>query len=231
MAGKDAASFASLLAAGLLGLGLGGCATGISLDSEPSRRSSASVADFTFDSGALFAEPLELSRWRALAAATAEHETALDACLEDSDACDSRALTRFRRLVEIAAQQDVMTQLAVVHEYFNNTEAALEGYDRSGRDVWEPLYITASTLRGDCEDIALAKYFTLRRLGWAAEDLRVLVGWDRDERDWHAMLAVRVDGKVHVLDSILGMRPVDAFVRTRLIYSISELGIWDHAPS
>ena len=76
MTGKDAASFVSLLAAGLLGLCLSGCATGISLDSEPSRRSSASVADFTFDSTPPFAAPAELSRWKALAAATAEHETA-----------------------------------------------------------------------------------------------------------------------------------------------------------
>lgn len=230
MAGKDAASFASWLAVGLLGLVLSGCATGISLDSEPSRRSSASVADFTFDSGAPFAEPVELSRWKALAAATAEHEAALDACLSDREACESRGLARFRRLMEIAAEQDVLTQLAVVHEFFNNTTPAAEAFDRSGRDVWEPLYITASTLRGDCEDVALAKYYTLRRLGWAAEDLRVLVGWDREERDWHAMLAVRVDGEVQVLDSILGFRPVEAFFRTRLIYSISELGIWDHAP-
>lgn len=218
-----------LLAAAILGLG--GCASGISLDTEPSRRSSASVADFTFDSAPPFAEAVELSRWRALDAATAAHEAALGACLADREACSSQSLARFRRLMEIAAEQDVMTQLGVVHEYFNTTAAAAEGYDRSGRDVWEPLYITASTLEGDCEDIALAKYYTLRRLGWSAENLRVLVGWDRDERDWHAMLAVRIDGKVYVLDSILGFRPVDAFHRTRLIYSISELGIWDHAPS
>lgn len=231
MTGKDAPSFVSWLAVGMLGVGLGGCASGLSLDSAPARRSSASVADFTFDSTPPFAASSELSRWRALDAATAAHEAALDACLEDPEACPSRELARFRRLMEIAAQQDGRTQLAVVHEYFNRTAAASEGYDRSGRDVWEPLYVTASTFRGDCEDIALAKYFTLRRLGWPVENLRVLVGWDRDERDWHAMLAVRVDGEVQVLDSILGFRPVDAFFRTRLIYSISELGIWDHAPS
>lgn len=231
MTGKDAASFVSLLAAALLGIGLGGCASGISVDQQPSRRTSSSVADFGFDSTPPFAAPDELSRWRALAAATAAHEAALDACLADREACPSSTLARFRRLMEIAAEQDALTQLGVVHEYFNNTAPASEAFDRSGRDVWEPLYITASTLRGDCEDVALAKYYTLRRLGWAAEDLRVLVGWDRDERDWHAMLAVRVGDEVHVLDNILGFRPVGAFHRTRLIYSINELGIWDHAPS
>jgi predicted transglutaminase-like cysteine proteinase len=136
--------------------------------------------------------------------------------------------------MELAAEQDTLTQLSVVHEYFNTTGPAAEGYDRSGRDVWEPLYVTASTLRADCEDIALAKYFTLRRLGWAAQDLRVLVGWDKQERDWHAMLAVRLDddrdGDIYVLDNILGFRRVSAFRGTRLVYSISELGIWDHAP-
>jgi predicted transglutaminase-like cysteine proteinase len=231
MSEKDSASFVSLLA--VVVFGLGGCASQnpSSRHAEPPGRSALSVADFAFDAAVPFAAAADLSRWRALDAATAAHEDALNACLGDPEACPSRPLARFRRLVEIAAQQDDLTQLAVVHEYFNSTAPASEGYDRSGRDVWEPLYTTAATLRGDCEDIALAKYFTLRRLGWPVEDLRVLVGWDKQERDWHAMLAVRTVDGTYVLDSILGFRRVSAFSGTRLVYSISDLGIWDHAPS
>jgi hypothetical protein len=45
------------------------------------------------------------------------------------------------------------------------------------------------------------------------------------------MLAVRTVDGTYVLDSILGFRRVSAFSGTRLVYSISDLGIWDHAPS
>lgn len=230
MTGKDAVRFVSAILAA--SLGLGGCASTVetTLDNEPAARTAPNVADFAFDDSPPFAAAAGLSRWRTLETSTAAHESELAACLADESACASRELARFRRLVVVAAQQDEQTQLGVVHEYFNTTDAAAEAYDRSGRDVWQSLYTTASTFRADCEDIALAKYFTLRRLGWPAEDLRVLVGWDREAREWHAVLAVDTTAGTYVLDNILGFRAVDAFTGTRLIYSISELGIWDHAP-
>src|SRR5690606_9702918 len=160
-----------------------------------------SAADFRFQGSAPLAPAAAFAPWAALAAATAGDEPALAACLQESSACASNDLLRFRRMVAAAGTLSGRRQLVLVHEYFN---LVLWSAERGG-DAWQSLYRVAASGRGDCEDIAFAKYFALRRLGWAAEDLRVIVGWDQAERDWHALLAVRLDGETYVLDSILGL--------------------------
>ena len=47
---------------------------------------------------------------------------------------------------------------------------------------------------GDCKDYAIAKYFTLRKLGWRADDLRVVVLRDMDLVEDHAITVAYLDG-------------------------------------
>lgn len=54
---------------------------------------------------------------------------------------------------------------------------------------------------GDCEDFATAKYFALRRLGFAATDLRIAVVWDSVDREQHAVLLARAGDRTLVLDN------------------------------
>jgi predicted transglutaminase-like cysteine proteinase len=134
-------------------------------------------------------------------------------------------LARYRRMMELAADLMPREQLNLVQHYFNAVE-----WTTDARDTWSTLYHTAFTRMGDCEDIALAKYQALRRLGWAPESLRVLIGWDGEEKDWHALLAVSLNGEVVILDSVKGLQSPAMLRSVRLVYSISDQGIWDHAP-
>jgi predicted transglutaminase-like cysteine proteinase len=86
-----------------------------------------------------------------------------------------------------------------------NRWANLRPYIDDGRnwhrqDYWATLaqFIARS---GDCEDYALAKYTLLRATGVAAEDLSVVIVDDRQLRQPHAVLAVRVNGAWLVLDN------------------------------
>jgi predicted transglutaminase-like cysteine proteinase len=134
-------------------------------------------------------------------------------------------LVRFRRLLELARDLKPRQQVNLVQAYFNAV-----AWTSEDRDTWLPLVQVAAGRRGDCEDVALAKYATLRRLGWAADSLRVVVGWDAEEHDWHAWLLVDDAGAVQVLDSIKEPQTLRHFHASRAVYSISELGVWDHAP-
>jgi predicted transglutaminase-like cysteine proteinase len=182
------------------------------------------LASFTF-AGEPLASATDFGPWAALSAHTASDEAALEACIADKDQCASVDLVRFRRMMELAAGLDLRGQLNLVQHYFNAVE-----WTADARDTWSTLFHTAVTKMGDCEDIALAKYQALRRLGWRAEDLRVLIGWDGEERDWHALLAARLDGEVLILDSINGLQSPALLNKVRLVYSISDQGVWDHAP-
>ncbi|MEI9890887.1 MAG: transglutaminase-like cysteine peptidase [Caulobacteraceae bacterium] len=54
---------------------------------------------------------------------------------------------------------------------------------------------------GDCEDYAITKYFSLTRLGFAADDLRLTIVNDSVMGAFHAVLAVRLDGETWLLDN------------------------------
>jgi predicted transglutaminase-like cysteine proteinase len=212
---------------------LTGCATA-SLTSAPGVTGSVYAtaprqSTFSFI-GAPLAEAEAFAPWSQHLNAERKTASAIDACLADRAACDSVPLVKFRRMMELAAKLPPREQMSLVHHYFNETSWTSEGSDLLARDVWEPLYHVASTAKGDCEDIAFAKYHALRRLGWAADDLRVIVGWDAVEKDWHAVAAVRMNGETFMLDSILGLQKPKDFRHVRMIYSVSEAGVWDHAP-
>lgn len=182
------------------------------------------LSDFSFADPPL-AAAIEFDRWRTMSERARVEDAMLDVCLADKAACATDDLVRFRRLVDLAASLPAKQQLNLVQAYFNTVT-----WTDEDRDTWLPLYAVAAERSGDCEDVALAKYATLRRLGWTVDDLRVAVGWDHEEKDWHAWLIVRHEGAIRVLDSIKDVQGPGRFRASRVVYSISESGVWDHAP-
>jgi predicted transglutaminase-like cysteine proteinase len=84
---------------------------------------------------------------------------------------------------------------------------------------------------GDCKDYAIAKYFTLRKLGWSADDLRVVVLRDVDIAEDHAIVVAYLDGKTYSLDNLVPMvLPTDVIHHYRPYYSINENDWWLHIP-
>ncbi len=85
------------------------------------------------------------------------------------------------------------------------------------------------TKEGDCKDYAIAKYFTLRKLGWSADDLRVVVLRDVDIAVDHAIVVAYLDGKTYSLDNLVPMvLPTEVIHHYRPYYSINENRWWLH---
>ena len=82
---------------------------------------------------------------------------------------------------------------------------------------------------GDCEDFAIAKFLSLRALGWGNDQLRVLVLDDLDRGRPHAVLVAYHDGQAWILDNQLAL-----VVRAERIegyrprFSINETNWWLH---
>jgi predicted transglutaminase-like cysteine proteinase len=188
-------------------------------------RTAPRVSEFSFDSAAPLTSASAFSLWVDLTVLNAAETPALERCIADRDSCESGHLLRYRRLLELAAELEPLEQLDLVHAYFNSVQQVLP-LDLS----WPSLYQVAKAHTADCKGIALGKYFTLRRLGWSPGDLRVVMNWDDHELDWHALLAVRAADRTFVLDSILGLQNPRDFAYGYMVYSISENGLWDHAP-
>jgi len=68
-------------------------------------------------------------------------------------------------------------------------------------DLWMAAGETLSRGRGDCEDFAIAKLQMLRHAGFAEKDLYLVILHDVRRRADHAVLVVRTEGRLLVLDN------------------------------
>ena len=104
--------------------------------------------------------------------------------------------------------------------------------DKQGADQWAGATQTLRSRRGDCEDYAIAKMKLLEAIGVARTDMFLVVVDDLVRRADHALLVVRHDSKMLVLDNstdeILDAENVADY---RPIFSYGYNGTWIHGYS
>lgn len=96
-------------------------------------------------------------------------------------------------------------------------------------DFWSPAGETLRRGRGDCEDYAIAKLQMLRHAGFSDRDLYLVVLKDLVRRSDHAVLVVRSEGRMLVLDNGTD-RIADAATAQdyRPILSFAAGRVWTH---
>jgi predicted transglutaminase-like cysteine proteinase len=85
-----------------------------------------------------------------------------------------RSLIRWQNFIIKNADQSEKRKLELVNLYFNVIPYASDLKQWGVNDYWATPVELLVHDRGDCEDYAIAKYFTLKKLGVAAEKLRVV---------------------------------------------------------
>ncbi len=120
------------------------------------------------------------------------------------------------------------TVIRAVNRFMNRTTYILDPINWGIPDYWETP--DEFFLRdGDCEDYAISKYITLKRLGVAADTMRIVVLQDENLRAAHAVLAVRVGDEYLILDNQVDAVLSDTkILHYRPVYSINETGWWLH---
>jgi predicted transglutaminase-like cysteine proteinase len=80
---------------------------------------------------------------------------------------------------------------------------------------------------GDCEDYAIIKYMTLRRLGLRADQMKITMVYDIYSGTDHAYLVVKYGGQSFILDSREDSTDPAIFKkRYKPHYAFNEKGIW-----
>lgn len=134
------------------------------------------------------------------------------------------------RYARSLAERGKLERLEAVNWYVNRRVQFIDDYKRWGKpDVWSTAAETLRSGRGDCEDYAIAKLQMLRRAGFADRDLYFVIVKDLVSRQDHAVLVVRAEGRMLVLDN--GTDRVldsDELRDYRPILSFASYGTWTH---
>lgn len=156
-------------------------------------------------------------------------KTNVNKCYKDTKLCNSDFIPQWVNFIKDAKKiKDKQALLNSVNSFFNDWEYILDIDNWGINDYWE---IPSEFLEfaGDCEDYAIIKYYTLRTLGFKAEDLRIVILKDTVRNGAHAVLAVYINNKVQILDN-LSTIPLSDKVLTQYVpyYSINEHNKWIH---
>lgn len=133
---------------------------------------------------------------------------------------------RWLAFIETLRDKPKDQQLSSVNNYFNRNPYILDSINWGEADYWEtPGQFLAKS--GDCEDYAIIKYMTLKRLGWPVEAMRVVVLEDMNLKAMHAVLAVTFEGRQQILDNQIAVITDDRRIRHyRPIFAVNEEGWW-----
>ena len=150
-----------------------------------------------------------------------------------NSSCTSTVFTRchlqeWKRFLDGIRGADQMAQIRAVNQFLNRRQYIVDPRNYGVPDYWAtPGQFLSKD--GDCEDYAIAKYFSLRSLGFPPATMRIVVLQDLNLRTAHAVLVVYKANKALVLDNqvptVVDARTIHHY---RPIYSINEQHWWMH---
>ncbi|MCW8835244.1 MAG: transglutaminase-like cysteine peptidase [Rhodospirillales bacterium] len=124
--------------------------------------------------------------------------------------------------------KDREAQIAAVNTYMNEAKYITDPINWGVKDYWAtPGEFMAKF--GDCEDYAIAKYISLKILGFDVDSLRVVAVKDMNLKVGHAILAVYEGGKILILDNQIKQVVDEGTIRHYVpVFSINEKFWWRH---
>lgn len=141
----------------------------------------------------------------------------------------SKAVRVWQAMIREQRNHRQIDQLRSVNRFINQWRYRSDSYNYQTSDYWaSPAEFFEHS--GDCEDYAIAKYVTLRQMGFEADQLRLVVVKDVVRDLAHAVLAVYLAGDVYILDNVNNqIRPHSEVAEYAPYYSVNEHARWAHA--
>ena len=171
---------------------------------------------------------MALPHWRGVLAKTRAEKEPMIRCLASPQACASPTQRAWSRLMAESAQLSKREKLHNINAFINRWPHKLDHELYGRREYWaSPSEFMARS--GDCEDYAIAKFFALRQLGFANEELRIVILWDEIRAIGHAVLAVYLQDEILILDNLSQMITSHGRYRHYIPqYSMNETTRWAH---
>lgn len=179
-----------------------------------------------FGSSEIFSTSTEaFSKWRGVLAKLASHFERMQSQCGTNTSCSYNKWVSFYTALQ---NKPLLTQLSEVNRFMNAHRYVTDLANWGLPDYWETPYEFALK-NGDCEDYAISKYYTLKRMGFDISNMRIVVLEDKNLGVLHSVLAVYNGGSIYILDNQLSRVVKDTSIPHYVpIYSINEEGWWRH---
>lgn len=146
---------------------------------------------------------------------------------KETTACEKHCtLQGWHRFLDSLKSESRSNQIRTINLYMNKHPYITDIANWGISDYWEtPLEFIRR--HGDCEDYAIAKFFSLRYLGFENKDMRIVILKDHNINAIHSVLAIREAGQFLILDNQVS-RVVEAkkVHHYEPIYSVNEDRWW-----
>lgn len=150
-------------------------------------------------------------------------------CASSASGGDGCYWRPWRRFLDGLRDRDRWQQLVAVNQEMNKRRYVSDPSGWGVEDYWASPGEFLARDAGDCEDFAIAKYMSLKRLGWSDDSLRIAAVQDLERRIGHAVLIAFHDGRAWVLDN-QSPQVLEAgrITHYRPMFSINEQFWWRH---
>lgn len=169
-----------------------------------------------------------LPKWRGVLEGVERERPVYKACAGGSDACPHRGALAWQAMIRGQQGTQSLDQLRAVNRFINGWRYKTDRGNWGRSDYWAtPLEFLRRS--GDCEDYAIAKYVTLRELGFGPGQVRIVVVHDTLRDLPHAVLSATVDDETYILDNVSNAVLPHGRVRHYVpYYSVNEAARWAH---
>lgn len=171
-----------------------------------------------------------LPKWTNVLKKIAIEEDLYRICSIDSTRCEDKSYDKWVKFIQQSNYKNMSLgeKLEAVNSFANKWpyKTDMEVWGRS--DYWES---PAEFLKysGDCEDYAITKFVSLKKLGVPPQNLRIVVLQDTIRNIAHAVLSVKVNNEYYILDSLINMVVKDDKLKQYIPqYSINDTDRWAH---
>lgn len=144
----------------------------------------------------------KVPQWNRVNKALIKDQAKLQNCLDDSANCTGEAMNSWRSMVKGLDGQDQASKLNLVNSFFNRWQYRTDEETYGVSEYWaSPLEFMANS--GDCEDYAIAKYATLKFLGFKDSQMRIVALVDNNRGGiGHSVLSVSAENGKMILDNL-----------------------------
>ncbi len=135
---------------------------------------------------------------------------------------------KWMKFLKKISAEDKWTQVKEVNRYMNQAKYITDRDNWGKKDYWSsPGEFFARF--GDCEDYAIAKFLSLKMLGFKPDEIRVVAVKDLNLKVGHAIAVILVKGKAFVLDNqIKQVVAASKIKHYQPVFSISTEKWWRH---